>query len=394
MALSEVLMGKRGLLASRQANLAGLVITCGLFLPAPAFASAEVRLDREFLAGLIEKIPQAPFQKAGQYHGSARGFHLASIDPEARRLVVTCEVVGEFRAPIAGALRRAVTPPGTGGLPQLPPATSATSTPKGSPNSVGPLASLPLDRESTRGWQGFTFDVRVAIHVEPGGVDGSPRFKVDVEEVKRRELDGVAGALALVLGRHFDSIVTQLADGKAALLSEKVNNQIRAKLAAFQDYGVLCGIGYEKERLTLRFDVTRYQADGIAGYVFPADAPRPGSVPLYRWVRPRINDHFYTTASGPPAGHPYYVYETVACHVLDHPEPGTVPLHRWRGRMEWFYTSAPDGEGVASRGFHPQEIACYVYSSAAPGTVPLYRFTDPRGGLHFYSTHPHAEFLK
>ena len=26
--------------------------------------------------------------------------------------------------------------------------------------------------------------------------------------------------------------------------------------------------------------------------------------------------------------------------------------------------------------------------------VPLYRFVAPRSGLHFYSTHPHAEFAK
>jgi hypothetical protein len=216
---------------------------------------------------------------------------------------------------------------------------------------------------------------------------------VTVEQVKRRELEGVAGALAVVLGRHFDTLVTQVASGKAATLSEKVNAQIRKKIAAFSEYGVLREVGYEADRLVLAFDVTRYKADGIAGHVFPADHPAPGSVPLYRWVRPRLDDYFYTTRPDPPAGHPYYVYETVACHVLDRPAPGTVALHRWRGPREWFYTTAPDGEGLGRKGYRPETVACHVLAAPAPGTVPLYRFVDA-AGLHFYSTHPHAEFIK
>jgi len=26
--------------------------------------------------------------------------------------------------------------------------------------------------------------------------------------------------------------------------------------------------------------------------------------------------------------------------------------------------------------------------------VPFYRFVDPKTGVHFYTTHPHAEFAK
>ncbi len=333
--------------------------------PGAARSAAEVRLDQDFLAGLVEKLPPAPFGKAGQYRGSARGFRLTAIDPKARALVVACEVGGEFRPPIAGAVRRAVTRPGT----------------RPGPNASGPEP----------GWRAFTFDVRASVHAEPGP-DGTPLFRVDVDEVKRRELEGVAGALAKVLGRHFDGLVTQVADGKAALLSEKFNAQLRKKVAAFKEYGVLREVGYAPDRLVLTFDVTRFRADGVAGHVF--DAPRPGTVPLYRWVRPGPNDHFYTTSPGTLPGHPYYVYERVSCHVLARPMPGTVPLHRWRGPREWFYTTAPDGEGVGRRGYRPETVACHVYPAPVPGTVPLYRFLDPRTGAHFYTTHPHAEFAK
>ncbi len=343
-----------------------------------------MKLDKEFLASLVEKIPPAPFQKAGQYRGSARGFRLLAIDPKKRRLVVACEVVGEYRAPVAGALRRAVTPPGQGKATPAPVAVPAsTTTPK-----------LPvLDGPDTKGWSAFTFDVRASINVEPGGPNGAPRLAVDVEEVKRRELEGLPGALALALGKYFDALVTQVADGKAASVSKQVNEKIRQKIAAFSEYGVLRELTYAPDGLTLAFDVTTYTADGIAGYVFAADAPAPGTSPLYRWERVHFHDYYYTTSPTPPAGHPYYVYEQVACHVFTTPQPGTVPLNRWRGPREWFYTTAADGEGVARKGYHPQVVACYVYPKPTPGTVPLYRFTDPRG-LHFYTTHPHAEFAK
>jgi hypothetical protein len=332
--------------------LAALVTAAALFWPSAARAGAEVKLDREFIAGLVEKVPPAPFKKDGQYRGSARGFRLAAIDPAGRRLVVACEVAGEYRPPVAQAVR------------------------KGDPDG---------------GWKSFAFDVRASVKAEPGP-DGAPRFWVDVDEVKRRELEGLPGALAKVLGRHFDDIVTQVADGKAALLSARVNDRLRQKIAAFKEYGVLREIAYAPDELVLTFDVTKFRSDGIAGYVFAS--PRDGTVPLHRWHRPGLGDRFYSISPAGPVGHPYYVYEGVSCHVYDSPRPGTVALNRWRGPREWFYTSSPDGEGIGRWGYRRETVACYVLSSPAPDAVPLYRFTDPRTGVHFYTTHPHAEFAK
>ncbi len=322
----------------------------------PARAGAEVKLDREFLAGLVEKLPPAPFAKAGQYRGSAKNFRMTGIDPKGRRLLVSCEVSGEFRAPIAQAVHQN----------------------QGDKNAGG-------------GWKGFTFDVRAAVKAEPGP-DGAPKFIVEIEEVKRRELEGLPGALAKILGRYFDDLVTQIADGKAALLSNKINDQIRQKIAAFKEYGVLREIGYDPEHLLLIFDVTKYREDGIAGYVYVE--AKPGTVPLHRWVRPRLGDRYYTTSPDQPKNHPYYVYEGIACHVYPTSEPGTVPLSRWRGPREWFYTTDETGEGVGRYGYRPETVACFVYPAPRAGTVPLYRFTDPSTRVHFYTTHPHAEFAK
>src|SRR5205809_122915 len=83
----------------------------------------------------------------GKYRGTVRAFRLAGIDPKTRRLLVACQVAGEFLPPVASALA-----------------------PKDSPGS-----------EPTRGWKSFTFDVRAGVNIEPGR-DGTPRFRVEVEE--------------------------------------------------------------------------------------------------------------------------------------------------------------------------------------------------------------------
>ena len=333
-----------------------LILLISAFPPGSVRAGAEVKLDREFIAGLVEKLPPAPFSKPGLYRGNARNFRLIAIDPKGRRLVVGCEVSGEFRPPIAQAVHQNQSDKNAGG-----------------------------------GWKGFTFDVRAAVKAEPGP-EGAPRFSVDIEEVKRRELEGLPGALAKILGRHFDDLVTQVADGKAASMGDKINEQIRKKIAAFKEYGVLREIGYDASYLFLIFDVTKYRADGIAGYVF-VDA-KPGTVPLHRWVRPGPDDRFYTISPDRPQNHPYYVYEGVSCHVYPEFRMGTVALSRWRGPKEWFYTTDANGEGVGRFGYRPEAIACFIYPTPQADTVPLYRFTDPTTRVHFYTIHPHAEFAK
>ncbi len=185
---------------------------------------------------------------------------------------------------------------------------------------------------------------------------------------------------------------TQVADGKASQMNDKLNAQLQKKVASFREYGVLREVAYTTDQVVLTFDVTRYRSDGIAGYVF--DAPRPGTVPLHRWVRPGPGDHFYTISTRGPAGHPYYVYEAVAGHVFALPQPGTVPLNRWRGPREWFYTTAPDGERFAQLGYPCRGRGLPRFIPADRRRVPLYRFVDPHNGSHFYSTHPHAEFAK
>jgi hypothetical protein len=324
--------------------------------PVPAHASAEVKFDKDFLAGIVEKLPPLPFKKDGSYHGSLRSYRFLGIDPKTRCLMVSCQVEGEFRLPV--------------------PKTIPTRGPGGS--------------DSADLWRSFKFDVKASINVEPGK-EGIPRFRIDVNEVKRRELEGFGGALAKIMGKAFDEMVTQVAHGKAASMNNKLNADIQKRINAFKEYGVFRGIDYSPTSVVLHFDLTRWKSEGIAGYVLATG--QLDAVPFYRWAHIRRADHIYTRSTIEPDRR-IYVPQGIACYVFDHQVPGTVPLYRWRSQRDHFYTTAPNGEKVFRRGFKPEGIACYVYTEPKPGTVPLFRFIDPRTGLHFYTTHPHAEFAK
>jgi hypothetical protein len=319
-------------------------------------AAAEVKLDKEYLAGLVEKLPPLPFQNPGKVRGTAYGYRLAAIDPNGRRFVVGCLVEGEYRPPISGPLAR---------------------------------------RDDDGTWRKFRFEVHLSINVEPGG-DGTPRFKISVDEVRRKEIEGLAGTLAKLLGKYFDDIATRLAAGKANQLSGKLNAEIVKRIAAFKEYGVFTGIDYTPALVVLHFEMTRFKPEGIAGYVYAtgaAEGPPPGTVPLFRAVHRKLGAHFYTIHREEAALRGFQI-EGIACHVFDRPFQQTVALYRWGVPRDGFYTTARDGEGCARRGYRLEGIACFLYSEASPGTVPFYRFVDPRTGRHFYTVHPNAEFAR
>jgi hypothetical protein len=318
--------------------------------------AAEVKLDKDFLAGVIEKLPPAPFEKAGQYRGMVHSYRLVAIDPRARVFLVGCQIEGAFHPPVAGPISERI-----GRSPQTP-----------------------------EGWRKFRFEVKARVNIEPGG-DAAPRFRVEIDEVKRRELDGFSGVLAKVLGQFFDEIVTQIASGRASRLNQKLNAEVLKRVSVFKEYGVFRRIDYTPTEVVLYFDLTRYQSEGVAGHVF-AEA-QPETVPLYRWFHPRQGSHFYTIRPGAP-DRPNSVDEGITCHVFDHFVPGAVPLYLWWNGWDHFYTTTPNGEGAGRVGYRPRGIACYVYADPKPGTAPFYRFYDPTGHQHFYSTHPHAEFAK
>ncbi len=321
-----------------------------------AGAVTEVRLDKDFLAGIVEKLPPTPFEKKERYRGQVHSYRLLAIDPRRRRFLASCQVEGEFRPPVTGPVSERIS----------------------------------RSDDHTPGMRKFRFEITAGVNIE-SGPDAMPRFRVEVEEVKKAELEGIAGLLAKLLGKFFDDVVTQVADGRASVLSQKLNAEVVKRLANFKQYGAFCGIDYTADQVILRFDLTRFRSEGIVGYVFPTS--QTGTVPLYRWFDRRVGSHAYTTSPG-QADRPNLVNEGIACYVFDHMVPGAVPLYGWHSWKDHLYTTAADGEGVFRKGYGPSGIAFFVDSAQAPGAVPLYRFIDPNRGLHFYTTHPHAEFAK
>lgn len=321
-----------------------------------AFASADVRLGADFLGGIVEKLPPVAFEKPNQYRGTVHSFRLIGIDAPHRQILVNCRIDGAFRAPVNGPI-------------------------------TDRIARSPRTPE---GWRKFSFDIRARVNIEPS-TSGAPRFRIGIEEVKRRGLDGASGLVARMLGQFFDDLMTQFADGRASQLSARLNAEIARHLAVFQEYGVFCGIVYSQSELLLHFDVTRLRGEGIVGYVFGED--RAGTVPLYRWVHPGDRGHYYTIRPNAP-DRPKAVSEGIACYVLDHAVPGTIPLYHWSSARDHLYTTAPDGEHSERLGYRYRGAACYIFRDPMPGTVPLYRFVDARRRQHFYTLHPHAEFLK
>src|SRR6516164_3531339 len=160
------------------------VLFCVVMLGLPGGytqAATEVRLDKDFLAGIVEKLPPSPFEKNGQYKGTVHSYRLLAIDSKRRRFLAACQVEGEFR-----------------------------------PRLSGPLSEhMSRSEGHVNGLRKFRFDITTGVNIEPSP-DGMPRFRVEIEEIKKAELEGIVGLLSKLLGKYFDDMVTQIAEGRAA----------------------------------------------------------------------------------------------------------------------------------------------------------------------------------
>ena len=223
-------------------------------------------------------------------------------------------------------------------------------------------------------------------------VDGAPRFRIEIDEVKKRELDGFSGVVARFLGQYFDELVTQIASGRASRLNQRFNDEIVKRVAVFKEYGVFRGIDYAPSEVVLHFDVTRFRSEGIAGYVFaeaqPGYRPSLSLAPSQGWFA-LLHDH-----PGAP-DRPNSVSDGHHLPRLRPPCPRCSPaLPLAQRARRSLHDCARSARMPAGCGYRPRGIACYIYRDPKPGTVPLYRFYDPVRHQHFYTTHPHAEFAK
>ena len=117
-----------------------------------------------------------------------------------------------------------------------------------------------------------------------------------------------------------------------------------------------------------------YKSEGIACNLFTSQVY--GSVPLYRYWKASASDHFYTTNAGEigtttpqQSGKHDYVFEGVAGYCYPKPFFQTVPLYRyWKASVsDHFYTTNPDEIGttthdqVGRHGYRSEGVACHVF---------------------------------
>ena len=125
-----------------------------------------------------------------------------------------------------------------------------------------------------------------------------------------------------------------------------------------------------------------------------------GLTSLYRYWKSSVSDHFYTTniheigtAAGGITGHHGYVSEGTQCLLYTRQVAGTVPLYRyWKLAVsDHFYTTSQEigttNPGVAGQhGYVSEGITGYCFPDAVAGTVPLYRYWKGSVSDHFYTT--------
>ena len=130
-------------------------------------------------------------------------------------------------------------------------------------------------------------------------MDGAPRFRIEIDEVKKRELDGFSGVVAKILGQYFDELVTQIASGRASRLNKRLNDEILKRVGVFKEYGVFQRIDYAPSEVVLHFDLTRFRPKASPATCSPRSGRGPspsiaGSIP--GWL-PLLHDHSQRTRS-------------------------------------------------------------------------------------------------
>lgn len=111
--------------------------------------------------------------------------------------------------------------------------------------------------------------------------------------------------------------------------------------------------------------------------------------PLYRYWRLEVSDHFYTTNSNEIGSTVYgesgkygYKYEGIQCYIYSSPVYDTVPLYRyWKGSVsDHFYTTNTNEIGTTIIGrvgrheYKCEGIVGFCFSTQKEGNIPLYRY--------------------
>jgi hypothetical protein len=142
-----------------------------------------------------------------------------------------------------------------------------------------------------------------------------------------------------------------------------------------------------------------YRSEGVACYVIPKEQSNTGLIEFNRYWKSSITDHFYTTnineigtLNPGLVGHHGYTSEGFQCFVYSRQVAGTVPLYRyWKSSIgDHFYTTNTNAIGTTTPGatgrygYTSEGIAGYCFPRNSAGRVPLYRYWS--GSDHLYTT--------
>jgi hypothetical protein len=125
--------------------------------------------------------------------------------------------------------------------------------------------------------------------------------------------------------------------------------------------------------------------------IYPATAPKSGTVPVFRYFNVRNGDHFYTTnfneLGGGSVGTNGYRFEGVGFFAFPSQATNTVPVLRYFNTRngDHFYTTNFNELGNAGNGGWVLEnrTAFFVHQTQINGSVPVLRFYN--GSDHFYT---------
>lgn len=127
-----------------------------------------------------------------------------------------------------------------------------------------------------------------------------------------------------------------------------------------------------------------------AQFLYPANAPASGSVPVFRyWNNNVTQDHFYTInfnelGNGHNTG---YIFEGIAFFAFSTQVTGSVPVYQYfcNNTGDHLYTANYSELGGGTGCYSYQGPKFYAYPSAINGSVPVYRYWNGSVSDHFYT---------
>jgi len=155
-------------------------------------------------------------------------------------------------------------------------------------------------------------------------------------------------------------------------------------------------------------------SEGILGYALTEGSR--DSVPVYRYFKGGVSDHFYTTniqeiGTGfkgelgnfgyVSEGVGFYAikfvkddYEVKKCFVDGHVNDETLPIYRYwnAANTDHFYTKNGNEIGTITSGetgqygYKSEGIGFYLFKNNCEGSIPVYRYWNKAWGDHFYTT--------